>query len=135
MRRDAVSPLRIIALGDGPGHIRIRIFGTPVSVLHDESARHSKCLVPDPERRAERRPVVAGGGLNIDVGEGSVRPDLSVRDAVHRASPSHAETGVVRPLPEPVQNVKRALLVNRLKRAGKILMMVREGLVLSSRRT
>src|SRR5439155_18225382 len=66
--------------------------GSPVAVLHHELAPYLRVTMPDVERRAESRAVVAGRRLNEDVPEVRARPDLAVGDAVHCAAAGEAES-------------------------------------------
>ena len=70
---------------------------SPVAVRHHEPARLARQLVPDVERRAERRAVVARRRLDVDLAERRALADLAVGDAVHRAAAGQAQPRRARP--------------------------------------
>jgi hypothetical protein len=94
-----------------------------VAVLHDEVARRRGPPVPDVERGAERRAVVAGRGLNEDIGEAGARADLPVRDAVHPAPAGETEIRLAACALHVVQDPHRGVFEHALKRGGNRLVL------------
>src|SRR5438128_3910896 len=104
-------------------------------MVHHERPRLSPTLVPNKISRPEGRAVVGGRRLDVEFAEGSVRTNLSVRHAVHRATAGQTQTGRFGPLPKTVENVKRASFVDCLERVSNIFMTLRQRLLRPAGRT
>ena len=101
-------------------------------MLHHEVARVIQFLMPDPQRGAESRAIVARRWLHVDLVEGCVCPNLAVGHGVHAAAAGEAELVHLCALPEPVEDVERGLLVDDLERVGEILVVLGDLLVLTT---
>jgi hypothetical protein len=94
-------------------------------MFHDERPRLRQPLMPDVVRRADRRPRVAGGGLDVDLLERRLGEDPAVGDSVERHSAGEADPRHVRLLPERAHQVEVRLLEHRLLRRGDVLVVFR----------
>jgi hypothetical protein len=87
---------------------------TPVAMTHLEPVA-SALPVPDMERRTQRGAVIAGGGLDVHVGERRFGADLSVGDAVHGAAAGQAQSRIADARMQCPQNPERSLFVHTLQ--------------------
>jgi hypothetical protein len=71
--------------------------------------------MPREERGTECRPVVACGRLDEDIVESGAFADLSVRDAVHRASTGKTEARRLRGGPNRTKHMQHGLLEDGLQ--------------------
>src|SRR3989442_9380492 len=95
-------------------------------MVHHERPRLPQTLVPDEIRSAQRRAVVGGCGLNINLLEGSFAANLAVHHTVHGASPSQAKPARFRAFPQAIQDMKNAGFVHGLQRVGDVFMEFHE---------
>src|SRR5437667_12509937 len=101
----------------------------PQGMVHHERPRLPQTLVPDEIRSAQRRAVVGGSGLNINLLEGSFAANLAVHHTVHGASPSQAKPARFRAFPQAIQDMKNTGFVHGLQRAGDVFMEFRQRLI------
>ncbi len=72
------------------------------------------------QRRAERGPAVARGGLDPDLVEGALAPDARVGHAVQRDAAGHRERALARALVQPAREVEQDLLEALLHAAREV---------------
>jgi hypothetical protein len=85
--------------------------------------RLAELLVPHGQRCPKRRAVVARRRLDVDLLERRLRPNLAVRDAVHRAPACQAEPVMRHARMGPAQDMEGGLLEARLQRGGEIFVV------------
>ena len=98
-------------VGDGGG----RVSRSPIRVRHLEAAPAAERAMPDVVGRAECGAVVPRRGLDVDLLEWGLGPNLPIRDAVHGTAAREAQARILRALPQSEEHVHGALFVHRLQ--------------------
>ena len=107
-------------------HVRLRVFGPPISMVDEARARFAQDGVPDVERRADGGPVIGGGALNVGLLERRVAEDARVTNTVQSAATGSNELVCGHLAVQGREAAKNDILEMRLAGTGDVLVTLRE---------
>src|SRR5207245_10632420 len=110
-----------------------RVLRAPVGVVHEERAGFAEDLMENVERRSDGQPAIAGGGLHVDLFEGSGVKNFSIGDAIERYAACKARGALARARVQGAKHREERLFEAGLKSRREVAMPLLDGLLGTAR--